>query len=428
MKGLIGLFTAGTISQIGSRMTFLAIPWLVLVTTDSPTKMGLAAAAEWLPYVLAAPLGAPLLDRYGARRIAIGADLASALATAAVALGYVGGFGALLALLVFAGALRGMGDNAKRMLLPRVIAASGVEITRAASVYDGVNRLAGLLGAGIGGSVIVWLGAPGAVLFDGATFALCALLVALFVPADASGAPVPTTGIAAVLAAPREPYLTALRGGFQHLRGDRLLIGILALLFVTNLADQANAVVFVPVWVDEVLHSPVALGFTGGAFALGAVLGNLVFTALAPRAPRYAVFTAGFLIGGAPRLFTLALSDTLTLVLAVSLVSGLAMAAVNPILSAVSFERVPEHLQARVLSLSTAIAYAGIPLGGLLGGWAVQGVGLTGSLLLFGALYLAATLLPVLDRRTWRDMDRRPDTAKVPAPREPETAVEAAVA
>ncbi|GHJ44592.1 putative drug antiporter protein precursor [Catellatospora sp. TT07R-123] len=423
MKGLIGLFTAGTISQIGSRMTFLAVPWLVLVTTGSPTRMGLAAAAEWLPYVLAAPLGAPLLDRFGARRIAIGADLASALATAAVALGYVGGFGSLLALLVVAGALRGMGDNAKRMLLPRTIAASGVDITRAASVYDGVNRLAGLLGAGIGGSVIVWLGAPGAVLFDGATFAVCALLVWLLVPADTAGGPVPLTGLAKVLAAPREPYLTAIRGGARYLREDRLMVGILALLFVTNLADQANAAVFVPLWVDQVLHSPIALGFTGGAFALGAVLGNIGFTALAPRAPRYAVFTIGFLLGGAPRLFTLALSDTLTLVLAVSFVGGLAMAAVNPILSAVSFERVPEHLQARVLSLSTAIAYAGIPLGGLVGGWAVNGMGLTWSLALFGGLYLAATLLPVVDRQTWRQLDRRPDAAAtVPAPRRPEPA------
>ncbi|BCJ77280.1 putative drug antiporter protein precursor [Catellatospora sp. IY07-71] len=407
-------------------MTFLAIPWLVLVTTGSPTKMGVAAAAEMLPYVLAGPLGAPLVDRLGPRRVSIVADLASVAVMAAVAFGQAGGFGLLVALLVLAGVLRGLGDCAKRVLLPATIRASGVDMTRATSVYDGLNRLASLLAAGLGGILIAWLGARQAVLLDAATFAVCAALVAALVPANqAANTTQATTGEAAEPAAVREPYWQALRGGFAYLRGDRLLIGILSLLFVTNLVDQANAVVFIPLWVNDVLHSPVALGWVHAAFSLGAVLGNIVFTTLAPRAPRYAVFTLGFLIGGAPRMAVMALAGDLVPVLAAVFAAGLAMAAVNPILSAVMFERVPTALQARVVSLSGAVGYAGIPLGGLLGGWAVQGLDLTTTLLLFGTFYLAATLLPVVFRGTWREMDRRPAPDRV---REPEPAAATAAA
>lgn len=406
MKGLVGLLIAGTVSRVGSVLTFLAIPWLVLETTGSPSRMGLAAAAELLPYVLIGPLGAPLVDRIGPRRVSVVADLGSAAVMAAVAFGQRGGFGVLLVLLVLAGALRGLGDCAKRVLLPSTITASGVDTTRATTVYDGANRLAGLLGAALGGVLIAALGAPRTVLLDGVSFVACAVLVAALVPARAADA----------AAAPAEPYLTALRGGVAYLRGDRLMLGILAMLFVTNLADQANGAVFVPVWIDEVLGSPAALGWVSGAFGLGAVLGNLVFTALAPRAPRYAVFTVGFLIGGSPRLAVMALSDELTLVLVAAFASGLAMAAVNPILAATMFERVPEHLQARVLSLSNAIGFAGIPLGGLLGGWAVEHVGLTPALLVFGACYLGATLLPVLSPGTWRQLDRQPPPTHPPAP------------
>ncbi len=427
MKALAGLLTAGTISVIGSRMTFLAIPWLVLVTTGSPTKMGVAAAAEMLPYVLAGPLGAPLVDRIGPRRVSIAADLASVAVMAAVAFGQAGGFGLLVALLVLAGMLRGLGDCAKRVLLPATIRASGVDMTRATSVYDGLNRLGSLLAAGLGGVLIAWLGARQAVLLDAATFAVCAAIVAALLPTDrpgttaraASGAAADPAGTGREEpAAVREPYWQALRGGFAYLRGDRLMIGILSLLFVTNLVDQANAVVFIPLWVDDVLHSPVALGWVHAAFSLGAVLGNIVFTTLAPRAPRYAVFTLGFLIGGAPRMAVMALAGDLVPVLAAVFAAGLAMAAVNPILSAVMFERVPTALQARVVSLSGAVGYAGIPLGGLLGGWAVQGLDLSTTLLLFGACYLAATLLPVVFRDTWREMDRRPapDTVREPEP------------
>ncbi|MEV4418033.1 MFS transporter [Catellatospora sp. NPDC049609] len=435
MKALAGLLAAGTISVVGSRMTFLAVPWLVLVTTGSPTKMGVAAAAEMLPYVLAGPLGAPLVDRLGARRVSIAADLASVAVMAAVAFGQAGGFGLLVVLLVLAGVLRGLGDCAKRVLLPVTIRACGVEMTRATSLYDGLNRLASLLAAGLGGVLIAWLGARQAVLLDAATFAVCAALLWTLLPGDeragagaADGAGpdagrAPGTGgrrpadhdeTGAVEV--REPYWQALRGGFAYLRGDRLMIGIVVLLFVTNLVDQANAVVFIPLWVNEVLGSPVALGWVHASFSLGAVLGNVVFTTLAPRAPRYAVFTIGFLIAGAPRMVVMALAGDLAPVLAAVFAAGLAIAAVNPILSAVSFERVPAALQARVVSLTGAVAYAGIPLGGLLGGWWVQAFDLTTTLLVFAAAYLGATLLPVFFRTTWRQLDHRPTAAPTTVP------------
>ena len=46
------LVVAETISVLGSRMTYLALPWFVLVTTGSPGKMSLVLAAEILPMAL----------------------------------------------------------------------------------------------------------------------------------------------------------------------------------------------------------------------------------------------------------------------------------------------------------------------------------------------------------------------------------------
>jgi hypothetical protein len=50
------LVLAETISMLGTRMTYLALPWFVLVTTGSPGKMSLVLAAEIL---LMAILGIP---------------------------------------------------------------------------------------------------------------------------------------------------------------------------------------------------------------------------------------------------------------------------------------------------------------------------------------------------------------------------------
>lgn len=410
-SGLVAILSAETISRIGTRMSMVALPWFALVLTGSPAQTGLVAFAEMTPYVLACAFGGPLLDRIGVRRASIVADATSAGVVAAIPLLYRNaslGFGTLLVLVALAGLLRGLGDTAKQAVFPQAVAASGVDLTRAASLHDGLSRLAGLVGAPIAGVLIALLDAPTVIVIDAATFAAGAVLVGLLVPRSAAAAD--RRGSAG-----RDSYLRALRGGWQFLRGDRLLLAISFMLVATNLFDQAFSGVLAPVWARDVAGTAVALGLLSGAFSVGAVLGNVVFTAVAPRAPRWAVFSIGFLVAGAPKWVVVALVPELWVVYAVSFLGGLGAAALNPILGAVLYERVPEPLHARVLGMSLALSWAGIPLGGLVGGLLVQWLGLTSALLVFAALYFAATLLPFVDR-TWRRLDDRP---AAPAAAEP---------
>ena len=170
-------------------------------------------------------------------------------------------------------------------------------------------------------------------------------------------------------------------------------------LFLTNLFTQAVAVVFVPVGAHRAAV-PVALGYVAAAFGLGAILGAVAFTTVAPHLPRYPSVAVGFLIGGAPRLFVLALTDNLLVVIAVTFLSGVSMCAVNPAIQAMVYQRVPTHLMARVAGISMAVMFGGLPLGGLAAGVAVQVMGFSDAVLLLGVLYLAATLVPVVKLST----------------------------
>jgi predicted MFS family arabinose efflux permease len=291
--------------------------------------------------------------------------------------------------------MRGLGDTAKRVVFPTAVAAGGVNLTRATSIQDGVARLANLLGAPAAGLMIVATDSPTVLVVDAVSFAAAALLVSALV------------GRVAAAPSDREddgPYLRQLRDGLGYVRRDRLVLGLMVMLFATNLLDQAYGAVFVPVWAKEVLGSPVGIGLVFAAFGAGAVVGNVVYTAVSPRLPRWAPYTFGFIIAGTPRYVVLTIDSPLWMVICVSAVGGLAVSAVNPILGAVMYERVPASLQARVLGLSTALAWAGIPLGGLLGGLLADGAGLTVALVVTGVLYLGATLMP-LTGRIWREMD-----------------------
>jgi Major Facilitator Superfamily len=407
-RGLTGLLAALGVSILGSRMSFVALPWLVLVTTGSAGKMGLVAFAELAPYVVTQALGGPAVDRLGAWRVSVAGDLVAALAVGLVPVLHAGGMlslGSLAALVAVAGVVRGAGDASRMVLLPGVTETTGVPVERATGLYDGVNRAAGMIGAPLAGLLIAATSAPAVVAIDAATFAASAVIVAALVPRAAQ--PVHAEATSGGV----RGYLASLREGFGHLRGDRLLLGIGTMVLVTNLIDMATSGVMLPIWSREVTGGAVALGLLSGALGLGAVLGNVATAALGPRASRHRVYAVGFLVAGAPRLLLLAAVASLPPALAITFVTGLAIGGINPTLGAVEYERVPRHLQARVLGALNAVAWAGIPVGGLVGGVLVDAIGLRPALVAAGAVYGLATLAPFVFP-AWRQMDDRPRLAQ----------------
>lgn len=384
-------------------MSLLALPWFVLATTGDPVVTGLVAAAELSPYVAVQGLGGPLVDRMGCWRASIGTDVGASLAMAAVPAlhrWHLLSLPVLVGLVVVVGALRGAGDAARAVLLPGVGALARAPLERTAGLFDGVKRGATLIGGPVAGGLVA-VTSPLAVLFlDAGTFAVSAALVGSFVPRRAG----PESPLGK---AESQTYRAALGEGFRYLLTDRLLVGIGLMVMVTNLLDQAGTAVLVPVWASDIADSPVALGVLGGAFSAGAVLGNVVVTWAGARVPRRSTLTAGFLVASAPRFLALALASSISPVLWVFVIGGIGAGGINPILGAVEYERIPQHLQARVLGALGALAWAGIPAGALVGGLGVTMLGVRGALLAAALLYLVTALAPLLFP-AWQDLQRRP--------------------
>lgn len=385
-RQLVVLVGADLISNLGTRISMVTIPWLVLVTTGSPTKMGLVAFAETLPYLLSNALGTPWADRIGLRRTSIMCDVGSAAAMLIVALTPWLGFAPLVALVAVAGAMRGIGDRVKHVMFRPAAEAAGVQLIQLTSAYDGLSRVVTLFGAAVSGLLIAGFGVTGAILIDAASFGICALLIGVVVrPPAAPAQP-----------AQPESYLRALRGGFSYLGRDRPLLGMLVVISALNMVANASVAVYIPVWVARELHGPTGLGLVLAAFSAGALLGNVLFTALGPRLPRRLTFLIGALVAGTPRLVALAISDELPVVLVVTFLSGIGIAAVNPLLGVALYERVPPELQTRVIGISGSLAFIGLPVGALLGGWSVDALGLTPALLVMAAACLLVTAYPLL--------------------------------
>ena len=200
-------------------------------------------------------------------------------------------------------------------------------------------------------------------------------------------------------------YAAELAEGMRFLRTDRLLLGIVTMVAATNLLDEALTSVFLPVWARDSAHSAAVFGLIGGALGLGALIGVLLGAWLGPRVPRWATYAICTVLSGAPPFFALAFSASVPAVVVVALACGALGGALNPIVGAVQFERIPPRLHARVLGAVKASAWVGIPFGSLAGGALTSALGLTPALLISGAAMLLTTLAPLLFP-AWRGLDR----------------------
>jgi MFS family permease len=407
-RPLYGWLGAEGISLVGTRVSMIALPFFVLTTTGSPEKTGLVAVAELLPLVVLKVLGGPIIDRVGARRVAITCDWASLGVVGAIPFLHEAGllsFVGFLGLVAVAGALRGPGDAAKAAMTPTLAVTAGVPMERVTGLSSTVERTASMLGAALAGGLVAVVGPANALVVDAASFGVSALLLAWALPRR-------TRAVATDAAADADaaPYLEQLREGWRFLRGDRVLIGITVMVSLTNLLDLAWASVLVPVWGVEHGGGAAAVGALFATFAGASAIGSLVAAGYGNRLPRYATYLVCFLVTGLPRFVIMAVDTPLWGILAFCAGAGFASGFLNPILGAVVYERVPEHLIGRVGSLSTACCFALMPLGGLVGGFLVGGLGLTAAMLICGVAYFVVTMFPAVDPR-WREIDHRPERA-----------------
>ncbi|WP_245854968.1 MFS transporter [Micromonospora wenchangensis] len=410
---LVGLLLGHAVSLTGNMLTLIALPLYVLAETGSPAATGLTGAVAAVPVVLGGALGGVLVDRIGYRRASVLADVVSGLTVAAVPLldATVGlPFWALLGLVFASGLLDTPGQTARNALLPEAATAAGVPLERAVGWYEATERSARLVGAPVAGLLVTALGALPVLAVDAATFAVSALVVALLVPRSLRPA------------APADPagggYWRDFAVGVRFLTREPLLRAVVLLVLVTNFFDATKSSVLLPVVADRDLGGATAFGLLVGAMGGGALVGSLLFSAVGHRLPRRATFVTAFAVAGGPPFWALAAAPPLPWVLAVFALSGFAAGAINPLLGAVELERVPAHLRARVFGVIGAGCWAGIPLGALAAGVAVDGFGTTPVLLTVGCCYLLVVLTPLLGG-PWRTMSRptAPDhQAQTPTP------------
>ena len=183
-RSLLALTSAELISQLGSNFSGLALPWFVLVTTGSATRMGIVFAAELVPFVLFGLQAASLVDRLGPRTTMLVSDAARAPVIAIVPfLHLVGGlsYAIILAVAFVHGLLSTAYFTCQRAVIPAIVGTNEQEVARANTFLEGATNFTNFVGPAIAGVLIALLGAANVMWLDAGSFVVSFVLVAVFV-------------------------------------------------------------------------------------------------------------------------------------------------------------------------------------------------------------------------------------------------------
>src|SRR5713101_8567289 len=148
------LWSGQMISSVGTQVSMLALPLLVLAITHSPAQAGLIAALRGLPYALfVLPAGA-LIDRWNRKRVMILCDAGRAVALGSIPVALLLGHLTIVQLCIVSlveGTLFTFFNLAETACLPQVV--SKEQLTSAVAQSTVIDSISGMLGPSLSGAL-----------------------------------------------------------------------------------------------------------------------------------------------------------------------------------------------------------------------------------------------------------------------------------
>jgi MFS family permease len=383
-RDFILLWSGQLVSTVGTRISAIAYPLLVLTTTGSPAKAGLVGFAQSIPFALVYLPAGVFVDRWNRKRIMLVADGGRALALASVVVALALD-GLTLAQILFVAVVEGtlfiFFQLAESAALPQIVPRA--QLGTAVAQNEAREQGAELAGGPLGG-ILFAIDRFVPFLVDAISYAV-GFVTLLFLRSE--------------LQEEREPRKTNIRAeiaeGIRWLWEERFLRVVVALVGGTNFVLNALFLTLI-VRARDLDASPPLIGAMFAFFGAGAILGAFVAPAVQRHvAPRIVILLALWV--WAVETATLFVLPNAVALGAVFGLIGFLGPPFNVTLASYRYALVPDRLLARVGSVGRLVAWGTIPLAYLTAGILLAAIGAPAMLLTLAALMIvvaaSATLI-----------------------------------
>jgi len=379
------LWSGQTISSVGSGVSQIAFPLLILMLTHSPAQAGFAGALRAAPYFIFTLPGGALIDRWNRKWVMILCNAGRALSLGSIPVAFVLGHLTIVQLYIVAlleGTLYVFFDLAETASLPRVV--SKEQLPAATAQNNVTFGITTLLGPPLG-TVLYSVGRFLPFLADAVSYAISVLSLFLM-----------RAKFQEERIAPRRKLYLEVSEGIKWLWHQPILRSM-ALLNCVMAGLGSGGTLLIIVLAQRQHTSTAFIGFIFSLGGIGAILGSLLARPVQQR------FSYGRAIIGILWLYPLpyvllAVAPT-PLILGGLLAAGLLVdATYNVVQFSYRLALIPDELQGRVNSSFRLISYSLRPLGQVLTGVLLQDIGPIFTILAFSlclvVLAVAASLNP----------------------------------
>jgi MFS family permease len=353
-------WTGQTISNLGSSITLFALPLLVFKLTGSALSLGITTAATFLPYLLFGLILGAWTDRVDRKRMMIGTDIGRALIIASIPMLFAFGLLTIWWIYIVAfihATLKICFDAGEFAAIPSLVNQDDLVTAngRIQASYSGAS----IIGPLLAGVLVTLVPFSTLLLFDALSFLVSSFSLALIKISFNKGEKRAPTSI-------RSDVAEGLRYVFSNpvLRNISIMMALVNFVGTTT---YAQLILFAKVRLQasdfqaSLMYSAGSLGVVLLALAAGPLRKRWSFSTVA--------LGALMLEGVLTVIFSLMRMYWVAVVLW-TLIGGVGIL-FNINTSSLRQTIVPNHLLGRVMSIASVLAWSAIPLGSLLGGFAI---------------------------------------------------------
>lgn len=264
------LWWGGLVSMLGTWLLSVALPVYIYQTTGSTLATSLMFIAGAAPRVLLGTVAGVFVDRLERKRTMVVCN--ALLALTLTPLLFVERSGATWPIYLVAFVQSSVAQffgPAENALLPTLVGKDRLATANALNALN--NNLARLVGPAAGGLVMAAHGLSGAVLVNLASYLVAAVLIGLLAVSPGAA---PERSQATTDSAVRR-WVSEWREGIDHIRGDRLMLTLLAVMALTSFGEGTFSVLLAPFVGEAFGGGAQGLGWLLSAQAVGGIMGGL---------------------------------------------------------------------------------------------------------------------------------------------------------
>jgi MFS family permease len=352
---------ASIINRFGDSIDSIAFAWLVYQVTNSAAWSAIIFGVNRIPTIFLQPIAGALVEGRKEKRIMVSTDIIRGLCVGFVATASLAGFlnqWILLICTIIISCAEAFNRPASAALIPKLLDREYYDF--GLSLNTSASSAAELAGYGAAGVIIASFSISAAIYTDMVTFLLSAAII-LSVKVAA--------GINKENVLSIKSYWHSLKDGFLYIKSSSFMLNFLIMaVFLNGILVPYNSLQ-APL-TSEVLHSGEAmLSVLSLAITAGMILGSAIYPYIRSRLSSYVIVSlASYSIGAF--YFAIILAGRFvapgipmyTVITAISMLFGIAIAISNGFVNAEFMKRVREDYVARVFSIIGAVCVAAIPV------------------------------------------------------------------